>query len=334
MMSKQTKTAGRVLCLALICALLFSGCAYRIDIGENGLEISRAMAADEAFRMNDEVVTLAEAKIFLVSEKSRLTRVYGDDLYSQTVKGKTMADYLDEELASFLSRMAEVCDMAKTMDITLNFTEEDQISRAALDYYNGMTTEDKRYTGATLKTAEKAFTHYYLMQKVLDRLEETLDLEISDDEARVVILQQIFVTDYETALTVQEKALEGGNFARLASIYSESPYVDRTVGRNDLSETYQNAVYYLSNGELSQIFSEDGGYYLVKCINNYDVPLTMANKREMAIQRISEEFAREHEEYMNGKSAQRNDTALATFSFADEVELGVRTFFDVYDNVF
>ena len=49
-----------------------------------------------------------------------------------------------------------------------------------------------------------AYEHYALAEKLYKTLTEGVDEEVSDDEARVIHVQQIFVTDEESARTVQD----------------------------------------------------------------------------------------------------------------------------------
>ena len=323
-----------LICLLLAGCLLFGGCGYSVSIGEDGLVIARALKDGELARIGDEVIRVPEAKLFLLSEKARIEIVYGIDFFSQMVAGKTAAEYLNEELKNFLVRMLEVSAMADSMGVTLNNTELDRIGRAATDLYNGMTAEYKAYTGVGIEDLRSAFTHYYRMQKMLDRIQSSMNVEISDDEARVITIQQIFVTDYGYAEDVVRRAGNGTDFERLGNIYNESGLFTRTVSRLDLSEVYQKAVFPLSSGELSPIFEDDGGYYVVKCVNNYEMELTMENKKTLAARKVGEEFERMYAEFSGRDKLIFGEETFAGFSFIDEVKIGGQTFYDVYDMIF
>ena len=323
-----------LLLLLLAGCLIFAGCGYSVSIGEEGLVITRALKENELARIGNEAIRVPEAKLFLLSEKARIESVYGSDFFTQVVVGKPAAEYLNEDLKSFLIRMLEVSAMADSMGVTLNNTELDRVSRAASDLYNSLTVEYKEYTGVGPEDLKAAFSHYYRMQKVLDRIQGSMNVEISDDEARVITIQQIFVTEYGYAEDVLRRAANGTDFERLGSIYNESGLFTRTVSRLDLPEVYQKAVFSLPSGALSEIFEADGGYYVVKCLNNYEMELTMENKKTLATRKVGEEFERLYEEFSGRDKLIFSDEIFSTFSFIDDVKIGGQTFYDVYRMIF
>ena len=318
----------------LLCLLLFPSCGHTVQLQDNRLVIGQKLNENQLIRIGGETVTVEEAKMFLLSEKKRILCVYGAEIFDQVIAGKSFSAYMDEELRAFLIRMAQIDCMADRMGLSLNNTEQDRVEQAANEYYRGLTSERRTALGITLDTVLSAYRHYYLMQKVLNNIGQEMDLEISDDEARVITVQQIFVTRYETAEEVVRRAEAGTDFERLGSIYNESAIFKRTISRGDLSDTYENAVFSLSNGAISTIFHENDGYYVVKCLNNYEMDLTMSNKENLAAARVTEEFEKRFAEFLGSETLSINENAFQGLSFTEDYGGGGENFFEVYDTHF
>lgn len=57
------------------------------------------------------------------------------------------------------------------------------------------------------------YTHYALAQKLYHSLTNGVNEEVSDDEARVMEIMQIYVTDEDRAHEVEQKLAQGDDFA-------------------------------------------------------------------------------------------------------------------------
>ena len=334
MKQKKTRRFLAALSVLVLFACVFSGCSHTVKIENRSVVITERIKTNELLRIGNETITAEEARLFLMSEKNRIISVYGKEIFDQEVDGVPFTRYMDEELKAFLVRMAQIACMANDNGITLNNTEQDRVEQAANEFYRSLTTDKRSYTGATLDTVLSAYRHYYLMQKVLNNIELDLNLEISDDEARVITVQQIFVSRYETAEEVLQRAEEGTSFERLGSIYNEASVFKRTISRGELSDTYENAVFSLSNDAISTIFHENDGYYIVKCLNNYEMDLTMANKKNLAQEKVTEEFEKRFADFLGTRKLEMNEDAWQLISFAEDMGAGGENFFAIYDTYF
>ncbi len=329
------KRRTAIILMLALCLSLFGGCKTTIEYVSRTITTSTALTEDQLFRIGKDVFNVDEAKVFLLSEKSRMAGVYGDQIFGVLSGGQTIGAYMKEDLKNFLTKMMILNQMAADKGLVLNQTEEDRILAAATEFYNGLTTEDKQYLNATQESVELAFRHYYWMQKMINSVAEGMNLEISDDEARVIQVQQIVVSSIEKAEQVMSKIQDGSEFANLSAVYNESPVFDRTLTRNDIDDTYENAVFSLSNGEYSTIFSSGDQFYIVKVINNYIVDQTMANKTTIANQMVTEQMNAEYSHYLETlEPTLFNDDAWGALTFEDGYLLGGSSFYTVYSHVF
>ena len=77
------------------------------------------------------------------------------------------------------------------------------------------------------------YQHYALAQKLYNSLTNSVNEEVSDDEARVIEIMQIFVADSTKASDVAAKLERGDDFASVANNYNELlPYRLRWPGMN------------------------------------------------------------------------------------------------------
>ena len=70
-----------------------------------------------------------------------------------------------------------------------------------------------------------------MAEKLYQTLTQGVEEEVSDDEARVIRVQQIYVSDVQTAKKVQKLLNDGDDFASIAGTYNEKGKVETTVAR-------------------------------------------------------------------------------------------------------
>lgn len=95
-----------------------------------------------------------------------------------------------------------------------------------------------------------------------------MSLEISDSEAKVIQVQEIAVSNEAKAQELYAKvANEGADFAATARKESENPDIEVSVGRGERDAVYEEPVFALEAGEISEPFLWQGKWYVVKCVS-------------------------------------------------------------------
>ena len=122
------------------------------------------------------------------------------------------------------------------------------------------------------------YEDYALANKVYQSLTQSVDEEVSDDEARIMEAMQIYVKTQDKAEEVSAKLAAGEDFAAVASNYNQKPVIEITFGRGDLPEEVEKAAFELDDGAVSDCIQTDDGFYFIKCINKFNEELTDANK--------------------------------------------------------
>src|SRR5699024_1124298 len=87
---------------------------------------------------------------------------------------------------------------------------------------------------------QELFERYLLAKKLYTSLTESVSSEVSDDEARVMDVKQIRVSDQKTAEAIASQLEGGADFAALAAEYNEAQateiHVTRTTFDQEISD--------------------------------------------------------------------------------------------------
>lgn len=277
---------GRALwlgCLALIVVLLAVGCESR----------PRVNAKKEIG------VTLRRPEVMLVvaTERNRYEQIYTSQIWNVAVyeDGTTFQEYLLEQIKQFAVDLKRICAMAQEYGIVLDNGEMEQLRRLSQDYFAQLTDADKAYIGAGEEDVLHFYQDYYLACKTVDVLTENADLEISDNEAKVVEVSQIVVDNEFLAREVWQAAgAEGADFDAIARANSTEEEIHKKIVRGELPAQIEAAVFAMNQGEISEPMEDNGRFYLFYCRNPYDQEATLARKEEMMLLRKDKAF---HEYY-------------------------------------
>lgn len=309
---------------------------------------------NEVFKINDSICTLAEAKIFLTNLQCQYESVYDSNMWKEQCGDITIEEYVKKTVISELAQIKSMALFAKEYDIELTDDEKNTVNKAAKEYYDSLNEQEVSCMGITLEDVSGAYSDYLLASKVYSSLTTETDTEVSDDEARVITIQQIIInkfyldesgnkvvaTDeekqeaYNKAQTVLEKAQNNEDFSTLAENYSDNEVCELSIGRGKMAETVENVIFNMENDGLSGIIETEDGYYIIKCINSYDMEATDANKEVIIEQRKTKAFDEAYEVFVNGLVSEFNNELWETVTFENNENVKTVNFFDIYNQYF
>ena len=265
-------------CMLLACSL----------VSCKGVEITgRTEAVDE--------YSEAQCRLVLFSERNRYQNALGSSIWELPLEGELETSYGPY----FVSRMKEFLEDIKTLNLIAKETgivastaDMDTIRRISGEFYDGLTEEDKKVMGnCTLEDVIAMYNEYFLACKTAQYIVSEADEEIADADVKVIRIQEIIVSDKETAEDLVEKVnVKGANFAYYARQNSEDPEIEKTLSRVDEHNARFNAAFALEQGEISGVVEQDGKYHIIKCINSYDEEATAENKVLIQNARKTEAF--------------------------------------------
>ena len=302
-----------LLAVCLLFCVLLTGC----QIGDKSIVVLKPLSNRYVFQIGEVSCGVKEAKLYLANYQNIYGEAYTLDLWEH--------DFGDESLEEYIKTI--------TLNKLVALTEEDEVNimTAASVYYDSLTDEDKDYLGVSEVDIAEYYRHYVLAQKVYYYLTGEINGEVSDDEARVMEVMQIFVTDAEAAAVVREKLQNGEDFASVANMYNELPSIQANICRDDLPEEAEAVAFRLDDNEVSEIIAVEDGYYFIKCLDKYNEELTETNKVTIVEKREKEAFDDVYNEFVASLTSYINEDVWSALKVDSTSKVVTDNFFDVYE---
>ena len=319
-----------LLCVACTVAVSFTGCT----VNDHIVYFSSGAGFFNVFRIGDLKCSSKEARVYLVNYKNLYGNVGGISLWDGDFDTTSMEASVKDAVLSHLSTVYSFDLYARDQKITLTKKEQQAVEEAAEEYYESLTKAEQKYFRVSESDIRKMYEHYVLAEKVYFTLMDTVDAEVSEDEARVMDAYVLRVSDASDAKLVSNKLAAGYDFEVLVNTYSE---VDKNVvsfGRHTYSDEIEDVVFQLNNGEVSPMLKdEDNGYfYYFQCVNKYNAELSEANKSNV----ISERKEALVEEIIKNQNvtyySHLNEKLWDKMSVDVDGEIKTNTFFTVLNN--
>ncbi|WP_315575719.1 peptidylprolyl isomerase [Oribacterium parvum] len=228
----------------------------------------------------------AEAMLVLGSERNRYQNIMGPEVWNIPITGqleKTYGAYFIDKTKEFLQDIRTLNLLAEEKGIQPNSTEMEGIRKAANKFYTSLSEEDKAFFGdCTEKDVVDMYSAYFTAEKTVDALLSKVDTELSAAESKVIRIEQIVVSDEETARDLLEKVrTSGANFTYYARQYSEDPEFQKQLSFGEKEDKVYETAFSLNNNEISDIVSENGKFYIIKCLDSYDEEATKDRKERL-----------------------------------------------------
>lgn len=308
-------------------AVMLSGC----QIGNKDIVVSNNLSNKQVFKLDKTACGLKEARVYLTNYQNIYGTAYTIDLWQHDFGDDSLTEYVKDITLEELTRVYCMDLLAQAQEMTLSEEELTKVAEAAKEYYASLSEEEIAYMGVSEMDIEEYYTHYALAQKLYNSLTDGVNDEVSDDEARVMEIMQIYVTDEQKALEVGQKLLQGDDFASLANNYNELSAIQVTASRDDLPEEVEEVAFQLDNDEISGMITVENGYYFIKCLNKYDEELTEANKSNIVEKREKEAFDDVYNEFVSSLSSNLNTELWEELTLDTSEEIGTTSFFSVFE---
>lgn len=339
---------SRMLC-AVIAAAVLTGCRSPRVI------FTREFGEDEVFRIEDETCTLAETAVYLADMQNQYENVYGDGIWDVALEGVTLEENVKEMVLAKIAQIKTMCLLAREKEVSLTDEEKDRADQAAETYFLSLTEEEAKLLGTDRETLGRMYREYALADKVYQYMIRDVNPEISDDEARTITVQHIFLRTYTTdgtgarvayteelkrhvydrACQIREMALAGDqSFLDLASRYSEDTNVTCSFGKGEMEAAFEEAAFQLETDEISPVVETESGYHIIKCISTFDREQTDANKLVILEERRREAFGQEYDAFAETLNRSLNQELWQQVTLPDGNLTRNPDFFGIYEEFF
>lgn len=324
------------LCLAV--ALLsnnLTGCT----IGNTEIVLDfNTVGRNHVFSINGEKCTKAEARLYLCNYQNLYGTAYGMNLWEyenpQLDEDETLEAYVKDIVLTELANIMCMEQLAVEQGITLTEAEQEKIAELAEEYYESLSKEERSYIGIDKKKLKQYYEKYAIAKKLYTTLTQGVNEEVSDDEARVIRVQQIFVRSEEKALQVQKEIENKKKFETIASNYNEAGIIEKTLSRGEYEKEVDEVAFRLDDNEVSAMIKTEKGYYFIKCLDKFDEKLTESNKKNIIEKRRKEQFDDKFLAFVEDSLFELNEKVWADIKVDTSGTITTNSFFKLYDKYF
>lgn len=314
---------------ACVCALsmALTGC----QIGNKDIVVSGTLSSRQVFTLDKSACSLKEAKVYLANYQNIYGTAYTIDLWQHDFGDASLLDYVKDITLEELTRVYTMDLLAQSQEVTLSEDETAKVAEAAKEYYASLSEDETAYMDVAETDIAEYYTHYALAQKLYHSLTNGVNEEVSDDEARVMEIMQIYVTDEDRAHEVEQKLAQGDDFASVANNYNELSAIQVTVSRDDLPDEVEEVAFQLDDNAVSGMIAAGNGYYFIKCLNKYNEELTEANKSNIVEKREKEAFDDVYNEFVASLSSRLNTDLWDGIELITDGSIQTNSFFAVFE---
>lgn len=345
-MRKRIFDRFKILISVFLCAALLTAC-------DRTVVVTGGFAEGEVFRINTLSCSRSEMNIYLTNMANAYEATFGEQIWTTSAGNTTIEDAFKETVLAKVTRIKVLNLMAKEEKISLSGDEKKSLKKAAKAYMKTLSKNEKAELGADEDLVFQMYSEYALAEKVYNSIVDEVNFEISDDDARSITVEQIFIktyhedthgrlTDYsdaakaeakERALAIREKAVTESDFESLCALYNEEDESTHTYRRGEMPETYEDVAFALEEGEISYVITTDDGYYIVKCISTYERKATNENKEAIINEAKRKAFEEKYNEFLPNVIANINEKEWENIKIIHNSEMKTDSFFDIYTDI-
>lgn len=285
---------------------LLTGCS-----SDKKVIITTGFKADEIMRIGNESCSTGEALLYLSDTKREYTEVYGSGIWSVSTNGVYVGDDIKDMVLNRIIKIKIMNLMAADLNIELEHEAKKLVEGDAKNYYDSMKSLDSNLAKEiSLADVKEYFLNKAIAELLYQELTNDVNVEISDDEARTVVIKLIHIgygandTDkvdaYEKASQAIGQLTEGASFEKMIAEYSDMPEETLYYQKGDMDVSLESSAFELGKDEFSSILEGQDGYYILYCVNPNDLSVTDITKSEIINGRKVEAFNKKYQDYYAG----------------------------------
>lgn len=331
------------LALSLFLALGLGGCESINR--DTKIVLTTGFTKDEVFRIETASCYKKEVMVYLTNLQNQYEQVYGTEIWQQERDGVTIEQSVKESVLAEIAQIKTMNLMAENYGLSLNEAEQSAVEEAAKTYYESLTETEKEQLDVTVDTIRQLYREYALADKVYDYMIKDVNPEISDDEARTVVVQQILIRTgtqeqpysdeqksyaYAQAVEALRRVEAGEDFDVVAARYSEAAESTVSIRKGDRDAAYEETAFELGNEEVSDVIETPEGYYILKCVSTLNREETDSNKVKIVEERRKEVFGREYDSYVQTLTRHMNEELWQEITLLHNSEITTSDFFEVF----
>ena len=320
----------RLLALLLVFSMLiFSGCTYQ----DQQVYISSGSGSDNLFRIDTMRCPTKEARVYLANYRNLYGQLMGADLWNAGFDTKRIETELLDAVLDHLATVYVMNVYAAGIEAELGEEELAVIGEAADEYYGSLNETELTYMGVSRDDIYEMYKRYALAEKVYYDLMNTVDEEVSEDEARVMDAYVLYLTDLDKAAELApEIAASGEEFENYVNTYSEGNKNVISFSRGTYPPEIETVVFSLDKGQISELLTADDGYYFFQCVSVYNEELSEENKANVIAERKKALFDQIIKQQQETYYSTLNEEEWDKLYIPTDEGITTETFFQVLDD--
>ena len=292
--------------MAVLFGIALTGCS---KFENTEIVLTTGLSEDELFKVGHSLCTLPEAFVYIDAYAEQYESIYGVEMWEHDFGGVTLEEYVKNNIVSQLAIIKAMTLLAEQYEVVLDIVDEEQVEKAAEEYVDSLSEEELKLIKITKEDAVRMYTDHLLANRVYREITSDVNEEVSDDAARIITVQQIFIpvvketeggsvpyseeekqAAYGKALEAKQQLDEGKEFLTVASVYNQSEQLTYSFGRGEMDPVYEEIAFSLDKDQISGIGESDLGYFILKCTENLNREATDQNKEKIVAKRRDEKF--------------------------------------------
>ena len=340
-----------VMLAILLCmtASLLTGCGD--DDKDTRVVLTTGFARDELFKIDDIKCTVPEYMVYLTNMQNRYETVYGEEIWSTSVGGVSFEENIKDSALSKIAQVKTVVLLARSRGVVLDEDEQQAVLQTAQQYWDSLSVTERDKLGVTQEMLQNMYTEYALARKVYNDMIKDVNPEISDDEARTITVEQIFLKAYSlnddgektpysdskrreiraAAEALRRQAVDGADFEQLAIDNSNSEDITVSFGTGEVDSQIETAGFKLGNDEISSVIETNDGFYILKCLSTFNREETDGNKEKIVEKRKREAFNAEYEEFVKTVTKVINNETWDEIGLIHDKAVDTADFFEIFN---
>ncbi len=257
------------------------------------------------FTVNDTKIMLSAANVLLYQIKGYYENTYGPDVWDmEASEGVSVEEYVKNDIKDLSIRTEILSQIASSKGFELSEDKKTELLAQATTIYASYSDEVKVKYGITEDIVKKLILEQGLSEVVFEEM--TKDIELSEEEIETILktnaeyenimkigteeyyeqvrARHILVStldeegqllseeDYAVAKTLiedlRQRALDGEDFATLATEYTEDPGSketggEYTFGRGQMVPEFEEGAFGLEEGGISEVIETQYGFHII-----------------------------------------------------------------------
>lgn len=309
---------------------------------------------DAVFVIEDIKCTKPEVMVYLVNTENIYDEVFGDKIWNVPFGDGTVESQYKESILARLAQIKAMNVLARENGVTLSEKEMEMVKSAAVEYFSSLNPAEKELLSIDEETIERMYSEYAIANKLYEYMTESVNPEISDDEARTVTVRSILIKTYDIdkdgnrieygedmkqdamrrAYELEARIKAGEEFEILAADYNEDEKASYSFARGVMPEEIEKAAFNMSEGEVSDVIKTDFGYHIIKCITNFDQEQTDLHKQDIVKTRKQIAFTENYDNYISSLTSNINMELWESIKYERREGVATTDFFAIYDKYF